>query len=249
MPTPFESLYPETKICSNKDCPLAGIPQPLDNFHRNANKKSGHADWCKECRKAYVRAHPPKRYVPSENDATSKICRKKDCVFGGVPQPIGNFNNDISKKDGHSSNCKACTYAKNKEWKDAHFEWYKKYDWKEAAKRFRSKDWARFILIHTKSRAKRNGIPFNIDKSDILPAPDYCPVFGIKLDYTGGKDRRSRASLDRVKPELGYTKGNVRIISFAANTAKQNGIGDIIQPLKPKKERRDNSAQQSLFDL
>jgi hypothetical protein len=42
------------------------------------------------------------------------------------------------------------------------------------------------------------GIPFNLEREDLLPLPAFCPVFGIKMDYTGGTDRRIRASLDRI---------------------------------------------------
>jgi len=37
-----------------------------------------------------------------------KICRHKDCPFGGKPQPLDDFDNNNSAKDGKSWNCKAC---------------------------------------------------------------------------------------------------------------------------------------------
>ena len=52
----------------------------------------------------------------------------------------------------------------------------------------------------------------------------------MRLDYAGGGDRRLWASVDRIKPELGYVKGNVRVISLAANMAKMDSEVDIIKP-------------------
>lgn len=43
-----------------------------------------------------------------------KICSKKDCIFGGQPQPFENFCKDNSKKSGLSSNCKTCRNKHNK---------------------------------------------------------------------------------------------------------------------------------------
>lgn len=37
-----------------------------------------------------------------------KVCSKRDCEFGGLPQPLGNFQVDNSKKSGYKSACKAC---------------------------------------------------------------------------------------------------------------------------------------------
>jgi hypothetical protein len=168
-------------------------------------------------------------------------------VFNGDPQPITSFFSDLSKSDGLNSQCKTCVHKRNKEWQNNHPGWYKKYDWKAASRRCRTKDWARFKIRETKSRAKMKGIPFNLEREDLLPLPVFCPVFGIKMDYTGGTDRRIRASLDRIIPDLGYTKGNVRVISFAANTAKQNGIGDLIS-IRPPKNNVVKVHQPSLFD-
>ena len=75
----------------------------------------------------------------------------------------------------------------------------------------------------SKKRAKKKGIPHNIDSAYILSImPDYCPVFNIKLKYgVGGKEKYS-ASLDRIIPDKGYVKGNVQILSMLANLMKSN---------------------------
>lgn len=79
------------------------------------------------------------------------------------------------------------------------------------------------MIWRSKSRAKKLGIAFNIVASDIVLV-EVCPVLGIKIDYdTRQTGYRSDApSIDRIKPELGYTKGNVRVISARANMLKNN---------------------------
>lgn len=77
------------------------------------------------------------------------------------------------------------------------------------------------LLSGARARAKRKGLPFNIDISDIF-IPNYCPVLGLKLevcfDKKGGKAHSP--SLDRINPTLGYVKGNVLVMSRRANLIK-----------------------------
>lgn len=79
------------------------------------------------------------------------------------------------------------------------------------------------ILSRVKSRAKRNGIPFNLEVSDIV-IPDRCPVLGIPIVQNQGRQGYfpDSASVDRIVPELGYVKGNVRVISQRANQLKSD---------------------------
>lgn len=86
----------------------------------------------------------------------------------------------------------------------------------------------KMLLYCAKSRAKKKGLPFNIDITDVI-VPKMCPVFNIPIFRTApvpGQVKRNCAnapSLDRIRPELGYVKGNVRVISWRANTLKKDG--------------------------
>lgn len=80
----------------------------------------------------------------------------------------------------------------------------------------------------SKSRAKKHGLPFDLQLEDIIP-PHACPVLGMKLETERGGEKRARQnapSLDRFHPDAGYTKNNVRIISRRANTIKNNATTD-----------------------
>ena len=76
------------------------------------------------------------------------------------------------------------------------------------------------LWVRTKDRALKAGIPFNIDIDDIV-IPAECPALGIPLKLMSDLDYTP--TLDRMIPELGYTKGNVNVISWRANSLKKNG--------------------------
>lgn len=77
------------------------------------------------------------------------------------------------------------------------------------------------LLSNARSRAKRLGIEIDIEISDIV-IPETCPLLGIPIFIGEGKSCNNSPSLDRVHPDKGYTKGNVRVISHKANTKKQD---------------------------
>lgn len=89
--------------------------------------------------------------------------------------------------------------------------------------RYKKRSTEQIIYYRAKARANRDGIPFNIEISDIV-VPSVCPALGIPLKRNeGGKGQGDGSpSLDRIIPELGYTKGNVQVISSRANVLKQN---------------------------
>lgn len=78
----------------------------------------------------------------------------------------------------------------------------------------------RYLIIGAKYRARRDGLPINITEEDIV-LPDVCPDTGIPLVTAKGKVRPNSPSLDRIIPELGYVKGNVRVVSNFSNRMKQ----------------------------
>ncbi len=82
-----------------------------------------------------------------------------------------------------------------------------------------------FMLRNAKARALAKNLDFNIEIEDIT-IPEFCPILGIKLEISEGAPSSSSPSLDRIIPELGYTKGNVRVISNLANSMKANATID-----------------------
>lgn len=92
------------------------------------------------------------------------------------------------------------------------------------------------LLQNARRRAKRKGIPYDLVHTDLLPLPTHCPVLGIKLAYGPGRGRklyenRAAASLDRIRNEEGYVKGNVIIVSLRANLLKGQATIDELQKI------------------
>lgn len=81
-------------------------------------------------------------------------------------------------------------------------------------------------LSMKRSRCARLGIPFDLTCDyvrSLMPPGMICPVLGVRMLLSSESGRRvDRASIDRIRPELGYIRGNVAMISVAANTIKGN---------------------------
>jgi hypothetical protein len=139
-------------------------------------------------------------------------------------------------------------------WKAEHPEFFKRKMPQPQDPKAEYNGWARKAVSRSKHRAAERDIPFDLEDSDLNdPITGKLPVFCsiltyIRLDYSGGPDKRLWASVDRIRPKLGYTKENIRVISMAANMAKSDGEGDIIFPKSTPKTKLPNPDQPSLFD-
>jgi len=80
-------------------------------------------------------------------------------------------------------------------------------------------------MMGAKDRAKKYNIPFDLDIDYLLSIyKPVCPYLDVELTLMNNKPGNgySGISIDKIIPELGYTKGNVQIISFKANVMKQD---------------------------
>lgn len=129
-----------------------------------------------------------------------------------IPSPS---TKDESKKIPtlyYRSDCKDCSL------KSINTE---KYCSPKRRKELHRKDPRKVILNHARQRAKKKGLEFNIDLSDII-IPENCPLLKIPLYVNDKKVGPNSPSLDRIDANKGYIKGNIMIISYKANTAKGN---------------------------
>lgn len=102
------------------------------------------------------------------------------------------------------------------------------------------KAWKKYQLEHpeyvlfmsAKHRAKAKELNFDIDISDII-IPKFCPVLGIPLKQSDGKRGPSYNSptLDRRDNSRGYTKDNIAVISYKANSCKSDLTKDQLRSL------------------
>lgn len=87
-----------------------------------------------------------------------------------------------------------------------------------------------YMIRNSKFMSKRRNIEFNLHYTD-FELPDCCPILGIKLKYRRESDGNSydHATLDRINNNIGYTKGNVIVISRLANSMKNQANFDQIR--------------------
>lgn len=79
---------------------------------------------------------------------------------------------------------------------------------------------------HAKHRALTKSLPFDITPEDII-IPALCPIMSKPLGSVGSGSYAP--SLDRIIPELGYVKGNIRVISLLANQMKWNATPEELE--------------------
>lgn len=126
-------------------------------------------------------------------------------------------------------------YAKNKE----HIQRKARERWLENQEESRARcstwdrnNWENKLWRGAKTSARNKNRPFNIEQSDII-IPEVCPILGIPL-YKGNHPEYYpghgyTASLDCKNPDLGYTKGNIWVISWMANKMKQDAKKDVLR--------------------
>lgn len=144
-----------------------------------------------------------------------KTCKK--CLEN---KPLDCFK---KQRNTHLGHCKSCEAVYHKQWmlenKDSVKEYAKQYG--VVMKASRRLNPIACLIRNARYRSKISGVPFTITINDLV-IPEFCPVFGFKLEVTNDVPGDCSPSLDRIIPELGYVKGNVQIISNLANRMKSN---------------------------
>lgn len=135
----------------------------------------------------------------------------------------------------------------NRKYREANKEKYREYDRKyyesnkekrrEYGRKYREANVEMGMWHSCKKRAKRRGLPFDLTIED-LEVPEKCPILGLELKVGSDSSLEVSPSLDRIVPELGYVKGNIRVISFRANRLKSDAsIEELEAILKYMKEQ------------
>jgi hypothetical protein len=85
------------------------------------------------------------------------------------------------------------------------------------------KTWPQRACYQMKNKAKDLGIEFDMHPED-LQVPTVCPFTLLPFDFgpKNGKASPQSPSVDRIKPDRGYVRGNVRVISNHANMVKNS---------------------------
>jgi len=167
----------------------------------------------------------------------TQLSGQKKCRRCEKEKEINDFPNEKRNRDGKGSWCKPCLRKYNAIKQREEYRKNPKTRERIGRKNFKNhrENPEKFILNRCKYRAKKNGIEFNLKLEDIK-IPTHCPLLGIKiemsLEYVGkGRAIDSSPSVDRVDPQKGYVRGNIRIISFLANMIKSKATPEQIKKL------------------
>lgn len=127
--------------------------------------------------------------------------------------------------------CKSCGKDREEKFFSVHLQCKSGYDTSRCKPCKKSRvDWQavpfeKRMYNRVKTRAKNKNLPFNLDLEDIK-LPEICPVLRQPLVYG---DVDWTYSIDRIKPELGYIKGNIIIMSNRANRLKNNATAEELE--------------------
>jgi hypothetical protein len=87
--------------------------------------------------------------------------------------------------------------------------------------------------------------PFNITTSyiqEIFPSDGLCPIFQTKMNFGGSEGYiDSLATLDKLIPSKGYTKGNVAWMSYKANLIKNQYSPDEVMKVAKWLKKQEKS--------
>jgi hypothetical protein len=100
--------------------------------------------------------------------------------------------------------------------------------YRETEELYRDNNRLKRNLTAIKTRAKKRGLEFDLKEEDVI-MPTHCPILGLKLEWAKGSPKDNSPSLDRLDNSKGYIKGNIRVISYRANTYKNNMTREIAQ--------------------
>jgi len=123
------------------------------------------------------------------------LSKRKQCSCCKKRKPLYEFSRHSKQKDGFTYRCKKCIKQ--------------------------GKINLGINLAFTKHNAKLRGLEFNISREDLF-LPKYCPILGIKLNYSASKVSDNSPSIDRIDNSKGYIKGNVIVVSRLANAMKNS---------------------------
>lgn len=138
------------------------------------------------------------------------------CIKCLLFKPVNNFYISRIYKDciTYRKVCKNCRAKQKKVYWDINKDRFN----------HKNKPINRLLYYEAKRRATNKNLEFSIILEDIV-IPEYCPVFGFKLNTNLERNHSTKdfsPSLDRIDNNKGYIKGNIVVVSYKANKAKNN---------------------------
>jgi hypothetical protein len=157
---------------------------------------------------------------------------RKICIACGENKLAHEFAFKKGSRDGRRGKCKLCLNAYSREWRERDLltnqqqaNSRKLRNRSALEKRDPVRAWAVQAHGAARQRSREKGLRYELNIDFIVSiAPTICPLLQYPLVYTKekGRSRTSVPSLDRIDPSKGYTRDNVWIISWRANTIKND---------------------------
>lgn len=134
----------------------------------------------------------------------------------GVYKRYDDFFKSRAERDGFTRVCKCCSKEKRREYHARHRD-----RMNARIKEYRRTTNGKLVTVlnHVRTKCKKFDIPFALDIIDLV-FPTHCPVLGLELNFDCTSP--NCATIDRIRPELGYVRGNVVIVSMWANRIKSD---------------------------
>jgi hypothetical protein len=195
---------------------------PCQNGHDGLRFTSGKGA-CVQCHYAWRRRGHKKR-GPKPQKARVIALDKGRKHFQGRPCKYGHSGMRFTS----SGCCVTCTVqrASERQKRVGHTERQK-----AQIAAWHTKNYNKTMWNSARNRAVKAGLQFTIEPEDII-IPEVCPVLGIPLVPGGGRENKNNSpSLDRFDNTKGYTKENIRVISWRANSLKSNGTLEEMQAI------------------
>lgn len=140
----------------------------------------------------------------------------KTCSACRITKDLEEFPRMPSSSDGRHTYCKPCKAAKARGYRANDLDKFS-----ETQRAWRQGNLKNVMLIEARKRAKKTGIDCTITRDD-FDVPEFCPILGIPITPGNGHPVPGSPSLDRIDIRFGYVPGNVQVISYKANTMKNN---------------------------
>ncbi len=208
-------------------CKKCGITKPLDQFVKHPLVKGGHLYTCKACNS---NARRKRAFIPNDTSTT------KVCPVCNRELSIDRFRIYTKSKTGRYWMCEEC-YQHHSTLTNGDKNYFRKLrlrlvpEYKEEVNSLhalsRQRRFIEGMWRAARSRAKKKGLEFNIEVSDIV-IPEICPILEVPFVYGTKGNYSYTPSLDRIDNSKGYVKGNIMVISQKANSMKNNASWDEI---------------------
>ena len=180
----------------------------------------------------------------------------KQCTRCSELKPITQFSKGTRKattfrgarevgKAVYKPTCKTCDAEYARKWRENNPDYNRrnKRSQREAAARGDTDPMLRSFVscrvADAKARAAKSNLPYNLDNEYMLSLWDgVCALTGMPINTEKGS--MYIGSIDKIQPELGYTKGNVQWVSWQVNRAKgEYTLGDLITMCRAVVERAE----------